>query len=260
MAAVLGGYLNGAEWPTDAAPLARAALIVAIVVALGNVVNDLSDVELDRIAKPLRPLPSEAVGLRSARVLTAALAVTVLVLSAGLQGPLMVFGLLCAVLGVVYSLGLKSTVLVGNVVVAALSAATLPFGGLVVGRIQRATVWATAMVFLFVLAREILKDVADHDGDLVMEIRTVSTVLGRAAALRLFAGTMTVFVIVALSPWMLGSARQGYVVAMSLLTVLPTVASTLLVHRAPSADNIERALRVTKVAWFNGLVAMTLLR
>ena len=69
VADVLAGYLVVAElrvldWPPVACWLAISASISFY--AAGMVLNDVCDVELDRVERPERPLPSGAIGLRQA--------------------------------------------------------------------------------------------------------------------------------------------------------------------------------------------------
>jgi geranylgeranylglycerol-phosphate geranylgeranyltransferase len=260
LAAVLGAYLNGATVSTDAGTLFLAAMIVMVVVALGNVANDLVDVEVDRVGKAGRPLPSGDIARPMAFALAAALGLSALGLIAFLPLPATVFAVSAMTLGVVYSLHLKSTVLIGNGVVAALSSSTLLFGGFLVGPPGSAVVAATCMVFPFVFGREVLKDVADHEGDRASGITTVSTRLGRRPSLLVFTLSMGLFCLTAILPPALGIGDVGYLVAIVLLGVAPTLRSVILVNRSPSAESIARTLRITKLAWFTGLGAMVLLR
>ncbi|MGH7504320.1 MAG: UbiA family prenyltransferase, partial [Longimicrobiales bacterium] len=119
---------------------------------------------------------------------------------------------------------------------------------------------AAGMVFTFVFAREILKDIADHDGDSASRVTTVATRLGRTASLRIFTLAMLVFAGTAILPWILGIASVRYMAAMSLLGLLPALAVAISVHVRPSDGNLTTALRITKVAWYGGLAAMVLLR
>lgn len=259
LAAVLGAYLNGARLPTDAGILSLAAMIVVVVVALGNVANDLVDVEVDRVGKPGRPLPSGDIARPMALVLAAALGLSALGLIAFLPLPATVFAVSAMVLGVVYSLQLKSTVLIGNGVVAALSASTLLFGGSLVGPPGSAVVAATCIVFPFVFGREVLKDIADHESDRASGITTVSTRLGRRQSRLVFTLSMGLFCLAALLLPALGIGDVGYLVVIALFGVAPTLRGVILVNRSPSAENIERTLRMTKLVWFTGLGAMVLL-
>lgn len=259
LAAAVGAWVNGAG-PGDGSMLARAVLLVVVVVAAGNVTNDLRDIDVDRLEKPTRPLPSGAVTPRAARTVDVALVLAAVWLFAGLPSAMIVFAAICLVVGLSYSFLLKSTVLLGNVCVAALSSATLIFGAMVVRDPGAAVVAATVIVFLFVTAREVLKDVADHDGDAAMRITTVSTTLGRDASLRIVTLVMALFGVAAHAPLLLGVGGSLYLVVMWAAVILPTLGALVRLRGQPDPADVAWALRVTKVAWFNGLFAMALLR
>src|SRR5512136_2649802 len=91
--------------------------IVFTITAGGNVFNDLRDLEIDRINRPLRPLPSGKVTPRAAGVLAAALfsAGLILTLPAGL--PCVVIAVANSLLLILYARSLKGTALWGNVAV-----------------------------------------------------------------------------------------------------------------------------------------------
>ena len=63
-----------------------------------------------------------------------------------------------------YSARLKRTVLIGNLVIGLMTGMAFIYGGVVVGRMERAVVPAI-FAFLVNLARELLKDVEDMEGD-----------------------------------------------------------------------------------------------
>jgi geranylgeranylglycerol-phosphate geranylgeranyltransferase len=96
----------------------------------------------------------------------------VLLLTAGLAfaalAGTVAFLVAAAVVGLLfaYEAGLKRTGLPGNVAVAALTAATFPFGAVAVGTPWSRLPWVLAAMALFVnLAREVAKDIQDMAGD-----------------------------------------------------------------------------------------------
>jgi geranylgeranylglycerol-phosphate geranylgeranyltransferase len=76
-----------------------------------------------------------------------------------------------------YSAHLKRRPFVGNLAVALILGLALLYGGLAVGGAAGAAVGA-AFAFLTTLAREIVKDVEDLDGDRLGGARTLATTLG----------------------------------------------------------------------------------
>jgi len=166
--------LEGSWGSGDAIAVGLHAMSVATFMAAGNVMNDLKDVEVDRVAHPERPLPSGRVTTTAARRLATALWVaSVGLLAAGLSLldawlPSMVIWAAAAVLMVAYDHGpdLKSRGFVGNIAISVLVGAVVVFGAAAAGAWANPVALAAASVAALVnLAREVVKDVHDMSGD-----------------------------------------------------------------------------------------------
>jgi geranylgeranylglycerol-phosphate geranylgeranyltransferase len=147
--------------------LVLAALSTSCVTAAGNVLNDVLDLEGDRVNHPDRPIVTGAVSLGHARRLAAALFVAGVIVAVPviLLEPLV--GLILAVavgslLG--YEFRLKARGVVGNTVVALLTGLVFLYGGAAVGAALLLVPFA-AMAFFATLSREVLKDMEDVAGD-----------------------------------------------------------------------------------------------
>jgi geranylgeranylglycerol-phosphate geranylgeranyltransferase len=261
LASLLGAYLTGGTAHLLSPPVMRAAIVVGLVVAACNVVNDYRDVTADRMDKPHRPIPSGRVSRRAAGGLALVLALTVfgVAWTLGLW-PMAAIALATTILGTGYSYCLKSTVLLGNGTVGLLSASTVIYGGLAAGNLTPQVTVAGVLVFLFVFAREILKTIADRRGDVLAGVRTVATRFGTPASLRLFQSLAIVFVVAALAPWFLHLSGDRYLVAMVAGSVLPTVVIAILLGLRLTEGTIHLSLRVTKFLWFSSLFAMVMLK
>ena len=145
-----------------------AALAAAFfITAFGNVLNDLRDVDVDRIAHPSRPLPSGTVTKRSAaRMLGLLLSLGLAFAALAGVWPLL-FAAGTVLLLLLYESRLKREGLSGNLVVALLTASTFLFGAVAQGHLETArfAVIAAAMAFFVNLAREVAKDMQDVDAD-----------------------------------------------------------------------------------------------
>jgi len=152
-------------WTTwIAAPLA--SLLLA---GFGNVLNDLRDLRLDERAHPLRPLPSQRIGVADARWWAAVLLVFGLWEAFLARGPwTLAFAAANALAFATYEAWFKRLGLPGNVLVAALVASTFAFGAVASGASPAnwGLLWLLmAMAFLANVARELMKDVEDLDAD-----------------------------------------------------------------------------------------------
>lgn len=249
---MLGGYLTRG---LDAPQLWIAALVAATLVAAAIVINDCLDVKPDRINKPARPLPNGRLSLSGAWLLGNALVVTGLGLSLSLHVAMPLLAALVAVLLYVYSLKIKRIFLLGNLVVSAMTALTVIYGGMAVDNVGPTLVPAL-VVGVFMLGREILKTAEDYHGDLVSGVRTIAVVWGKQSALRLFSALSAAVALLLLLPWWVGDLSPAY-----LLIALPGDGAILLSAAYLAWNRSDRhamriALRGTRAAAFVWLAAM----
>jgi len=141
-----------------------AALIVLFVVAAGNALNDLYDIEVDRVAHPTRPLTSGVLRPATAQLVAGAGFGAGFLLSFLLNLPsiLTVTAAVALLLG--YERTFKRQGFSGNVAISGLTGALFIFGGVAVAGVERT--WVLALLAgLSTLGREIVKDIEDLAGD-----------------------------------------------------------------------------------------------
>ena len=159
-----------------------ASLAAGLIGGGGMVVNDIFDVEIDRVNKPARPLPSGAVSPRAAAIFYALLTAVGLLLNLFLHSNAQAIAVGAAVLIFFYSYRLKSTPLFGNVTVGLLTGMAFIYGGAAVGNIDRAIVPAL-FAFLINVGRELIKDMEDVEGDALHHAETFPVKYGMKSAL-----------------------------------------------------------------------------
>ena len=64
---VLGSVLIGVNYEDNLIPLALHAFCIGAFIAGWFAINDLLDIEIDRVNHPKRPLPSESISLKAAK-------------------------------------------------------------------------------------------------------------------------------------------------------------------------------------------------
>ena len=141
-----------------------AAFAASFALASGNIINDINDVEIDKINKPLRPLPSGNLTIQQAYGLYISCVFLSILISVFLNEVAMIIVLFSILLLFVYSKYLKQIPLIGNITVAFLTGLVFVFGGVVVESPTAAIVPAI-FAFLINLIREIVKDMEDVEGD-----------------------------------------------------------------------------------------------
>lgn len=255
----LGAYLSAGADAILRAATVHAALIVALIVAFGFVINDYADADLDRLTRPDRPIPSGAVARPQAAAL--ALVLAALALGSALVAPpqLRPLALLNLAFTAAYSLRLKRTVLLGNLTIALLNGSILLFGGLAAGRLTPLLRAVVAMSFLFTLAQEVLYTVDDLHGDASAGIVTTATCFGVGPSLHLFRTLMGLALLSAAAPLWLAPVSPWYLVALLVFVVLPVGSYILPLTLRAEPAAISRACAALKRVRLASLVPLVLL-
>lgn len=163
------------------------AILVTVLVEVGLfALNDVFNLEEDRVNAPDRPLVRGEVSVDEAvRLGVASLASGVIISAILGPAPLLVVALATAS-GMAYNAWLKRTGLPGNVVVALDTSLPFLFGATVVRGFDVPPLAAVFVLIAFTatLGREVLKGIRDLEGDLRAGVRTLAATRGvRAASL-----------------------------------------------------------------------------
>jgi len=165
-----------------------AYLTYFFVAAGGNVVNDIFDIEVDKINRPHRALPSGRMTVQQAWIYVAFLSL-IGTLFAWLNGPLgSVIVVVFIVVGYAYAAKVKELGIAGNFMVAFSFAFGVIYGSFIYGE-QVAAIYIPIPSILFFItafmilqARETIKGAEDVEGDKLRDVRTIARVYGYNAA------------------------------------------------------------------------------
>ncbi len=160
-------------------PVPLLIAVVILITGAGNVINDYFDYRIDQVNRPDRPIPSGTVSLSGARRYALLLFVGGVLLSFGTTLLCALLAVLNALLLVLYAARLKAVPLVGNLTVSYLAASIFIFGGALSGIAGvLMTLPIAAITFLGMVARELLKDGEDIEGDRAGGARTLPMLIG----------------------------------------------------------------------------------
>lgn len=224
---------------------------VVTATAAGNVINDIQDREIDRINKPLRPIPSGSLPVQAAWYVYGVSVLLALVIGVRLpleQGLWIVSWIILLHL---YSARFKRVYLAGNLLVALVSSSGFLLGALAAGRISAGFIPAF-YTFLFVMGRELVKDTEDCGGDRAHGARTAPIVHGERFALRASALIFAILAVTFPLPSVLGhySSLYGVIMVCSVVPIL--VVSVFLVLRS---DRTALVSSLLKLGMFFGILA-----
>ncbi|MEE8181905.1 MAG: geranylgeranylglycerol-phosphate geranylgeranyltransferase [Candidatus Thorarchaeota archaeon] len=165
-----------------------AYLTYFFVAAGGNVVNDIFDIEVDKINRPHRALPSGRMTVRQAWAYVAFLSM-VGALFAWLNGPLgTMIVIIFLIVGYAYAAKVKELGIAGNFMVAFSFAFGVIYGSFIYGErvaaiyIPIPSILFFITAFMILQARETIKGAEDVEGDKLRDVRTIARVYGYNAA------------------------------------------------------------------------------
>jgi len=177
-----------------------AGLSTAFVTAGGNVLNDLLDLEGDRVNHPDRPLVTGEISVGGGRGLAAACFVlgVLVAVPVAIEQPLVGVILVVAVaLILAYEFRFKKVGFAGNLVVAFLTGFVFLYGGAAAGN-ALVLVPFGVMAILATLSREVIKDMEDLAGD--VDRTTLPKRYGIGGAATVARGTMLGGIVFSLVP------------------------------------------------------------
>lgn len=182
------------------------------VAAAGNVVNDIFDIEIDKINRPHRALPSGRVTVRQAwgYAIILSLIGALLALVIGLYSFLIV--VFFEVVGYYYAAKGKELGIAGNLMVAFSFAFGTVYGSFIYGEtigqfIIPIPTWLFFITaFMILQARETIKGAEDVKGDELRDVRTIARVYGYRAAAGVSAVLNLIGITCYIMIWYLGYA------------------------------------------------------
>jgi len=245
-------------------------LSVVLIAAAGNIINDYFDFELDKEYKPERPLPSGAFSLDAAMYMHSASAFAGIAIGfyLGYQSNNFKIGytyIICTLMLYVYSAFLKKIPLAGNIVVSALTG--FVFVLLMLFEVQFLNtiyfesaqyvldllLWQVkfygGFAFLINLAREIVKDIEDREGDEQHQINTIAVQFGETFA-KITAAIVLIILLAVLAFFMRGFVEAhaikefGYLTLTIVMPVLVSIVGLFLAKRREQYGQISLLLKV----------------
>lgn len=227
-------------------------LAVFCVSAAALILNDVFDVETDRINAPGRPIPSGLVTSRQAVGLFAAVSATGLAAGFMLGTAAALTLVLLWAVGVLYNWRGKRYGIVGNLLVSFSVGMTFVFGGIVVG--QPASIfawWFGGIAMLMDLGEEIAADAMDVEGDKIIGSRSLAIVYGPDRALRVSALLFVAMALFSLVPFFLGLIPLVYLLPIVIMDAVTLYSAARLLQ--PGSARPRASIRAI---YLSGLVAV----
>jgi geranylgeranylglycerol-phosphate geranylgeranyltransferase len=235
-----------------------AIICVSFITAAGNALNDICDIEIDRINKPKRPLPARLITEEGARGFMLVMFVFGN-LAAFLLGlfPLLISLLIVTPLLYWYAHHLRNVALAGNILVAFLSSLAFLFAALAFGDMSVGYVPA---VYCFVLSliREIVKDLEDLDGDGALNSKTLPVSIGETPT-RILTGILIIFFLPFIPlPYVAGLYGKWFFFVAVIACGIPLITVMIQLFQLKRHINYYQIASILKIVMFIGILAVFL--
>ena len=230
--------------------------IVMVYTAASNALNDALDYEIDLINRPERPIPLGYVSIQSALIISFLLFAFGAALCLQLPDMAIVIGVFISIpLMVTYSTKLKGQYLIGNMVVSFLLGASFLFVG---ASHEMTSPMLIPMLLAFGLKflREIIKDVADMEGDLSLGLKTYPIISGMHSSRRVIILSCLLVGFFSLVPYLLGIYGPSYLLLLIIGVEIPLAIIMFIFLKNPSISSAIFSARLLKFSTLMGLLSI----
>ena len=233
--------------------------VVIVVIAYNgaaNAFNDYCDYEIDLINRPNRPLSRGMItsfqALSFAVILFAIGSITAFQLPfyARLTAVVIAMPLI-----IIYSMRLKGTPLLGNIAVAMILGLTFVFCGLAFNK-PGPMIMPAILAFGLTLVRELIKDIADVEGDNSVGLKTLPLVIGNNKAITVVMIKAVLIGLVSLIPYYLNIYGNYYLILLVIGVEIPLAIVVVLFMKSPSISTAKQSEKLLKFSTIMGLTAI----
>ncbi len=234
-----------------------AGFSAAFAASAGNIINDYFDIEIDKINRPDRILPSNKLNLKSALTIYFAFNIIAVLLSAFINIYAVLIVLFSIAVIFFYSKLLKKIPLAGNTVVAFLTGLAFIYGAVAVNN-WTAGIIPALFAFFANLIREIVKDMEDVEGDKSQNLITFPQKFGFVSSKKLIYTLTALLIILTTVPFLFKLYKIEYFV------IIMTIVNPIFIYilKKLSADHSRTSLsRISGFLKMNmvfGLIAIFL--
>jgi len=226
-------------------------IIVFLITAGGNTINDYFDVAIDRINRPDRPIPSGELEKNRAGILALVLFSGGIILSVFTNSLCFVIAVFNVLLLILYAARLKRMIFIGNMAVSYLTASVFGMEG-----IERISAIAL-MTFFAILSRELLKSAEDLEGDNAAGALTVPVEYGIRATvfISLLFALCAVAVSIAPVRWW-GSIYLWGILLVDAVILCAAIRPIRCIR--PACVREKKATQILKIGMFSSLIVFSL--
>jgi len=240
-----------------------------LVAAGGNVVNDIFDIEVDKINRPHRALPSGRMTIRQAWIYVGFLSILGIIFAWIPGRPISaIIVIIFEIIGYVYAAKVKTLGLAGNFMVAFSFAFGVLYGSMILAEVTALSIWYAIPIpawlffftaFLILQARETIKGAEDVEGDALRNVRTIARIYGYKTAAIVAATLNFLGVISYVLIWIWSFASLSLWPLLILGASIVAAAGILPLTGSDNAKRLMIASTLDKVGALVGLIAFVII-
>jgi 4-hydroxybenzoate polyprenyltransferase len=233
------------------------AIFVVIFFTIGaNVLNDYFDHEIDRVNRPDRAIIVGDVTRIQALYISIFSFVAGVFLSLQLNFNSQILSIFVSLpLLIFYNAKAKNYPLVGNVIVALILGLSFIYAGIVFENIKPLIVPAL-LAFGLTLIREIVKDIADLEGDKIVGARTFPIIFGSEKAVYLCTFLSAILGCLAFILFLNGYYNFYYGILLIITVEIPLAVVVISLLNKPNAKTAKKGAKLLKFCTLGGLFSI----
>jgi geranylgeranylglycerol-phosphate geranylgeranyltransferase len=234
-----------------------AAFSASLTLAAGNIINDIKDINTDKVSHPERHLAAGKITVSQAKAEYVLLTFIALFLSIFINLPAFVIALSTTILLFLYSNHFKKVPILGNIIVSLLTGLVFIYGGVAVNNPIGAVIPAI-FAFLINLIREVVKDMQDVEGDLNQGVMTFPGKFGFSSSKLLVAELTFILILFTLYPFVIHLYKIEFIILVMALVNPLLVYNLKILFKGHSSNNLKKISSILKLNMFIGLIAIFL--
>jgi geranylgeranylglycerol-phosphate geranylgeranyltransferase len=222
------------------------ALVSISFAAVGTIaLNNYSDIKIDKIAHPTRPLPSEKLSSKKVLYFGVCMLVIAIIFALFVNISYLLLTLLGVTFFILYELVLKKYGIIGNLLVAVVGPLACFAGGYIVNN-PYPSFFLLILLFPQIFGGEIIRDVRDQQGD-KLNRKTLPLQIGAKPAL--IFGLSIIFITIFISPlpYLFQISSIWYLLGIWITDVLIVIGVFLSIK---DNKNLILTTKITKIAIF----------
>lgn len=225
------------------------------------IVNDIYDIEVDRVNNMDRPLAKGYITVKSAWIYSIVLLFTGLLFAYFTSSLGLLIAILFAFISWFYNLSLKKHGIIGNITVALSTIIPYIYGNVILSYnglqefirnpslLSPIVYWFSIVSFFAVTGREVIKTISDIEGDKIRGVYSVAIKFGTEKAAKVGSTFFILAIACTLGPYIFRHMGEIYLFAV----MIPNIIFVYLIYSILKDSSKENALRVKRIA-LNGML------